>query len=62
MGDLDLFHDESVAYAARLTECGVPCELVTVAGMYHGADGLAGKTPAMQEFRRSVTDHLRTHL
>ena len=62
VGDLDLFHDESVAYAARLTECGVPCELVTVPGMYHGADGLAGKTPAMQEFRRSVMDHLRTHL
>ena len=62
VGDLDLFHDESVAYAARLTECGVPCELVTVAGMYHGADGLAGKTPAMQDFRRSVMDHLRTHL
>ena len=42
VGDLDLFHDESVAYAERaLTECGVPCELVTVAGMYHGADGLA---------------------
>jgi acetyl esterase/lipase len=62
VGDLDLFYDESVAYANRLTDCGVPCELVTVPGMYHGADGLARKTPAMQDFRRSVMDHLRTHL
>jgi acetyl esterase/lipase len=62
VGDLDLFYDESVAYAKRLTDYGVPCELVTVAGMYHGADGLARKTPAMQDFRRSVMDHLRKHL
>jgi acetyl esterase/lipase len=62
VGDLDLLYDESVAYAKRLTECGVPCELVTVPGMYHGTDGLAGKTPAMQDFRRSVMDHLRTYL
>ncbi len=62
VGDLDLFYDESVAYAKRLTECGVPCELVTVPGMYHGADGLAGKSTAMQEFRRSAMDHLRAYL
>jgi hypothetical protein len=30
--------------------------------MYHGADGVAPKAPAMQEFRRSMMDHLRTHL
>ena len=29
-----------------------PCELVTVPGMYHGADGLAPKAGAMQDFRR----------
>jgi acetyl esterase/lipase len=62
VGDLDLLYDESVAYAKRLMEHGVPCELVTVPGMYHGADGLARKTPAMQDFRRSAMDHLRKHL
>ena len=63
VGDLDLFYDESVAYAKRLTECGVPCELVTVPGMYHGADGLAGKRHRpCRTFRRSAMDHLRAHL
>ncbi len=62
VGDLDLLYDESVAYAKRLSECGVPCELVSVPGMYHGADGLAQKTPAMQDFRHSVMNHLRTYL
>ena len=38
VGELDLFYEECVAYAERLTAAGVPCELVTVPGMYHGAD------------------------
>ncbi len=62
VGDLDLFYDESVDYARRLEDAGVECELVTVPGMYHGADGLARKHPAMQAFHRGVVDHLRTHL
>jgi acetyl esterase/lipase len=62
VGDLDILYDESVAYAERLTACGVPCELVTVPGMYHGADGIKPKVLSMQAFRRSMTDHLRTYL
>ena len=62
IGDLDLLYDESVDYARRLQAAGVPCELVTVPGMYHGADGLAMKAPAMQAFRRGSLDHLRTYL
>jgi acetyl esterase/lipase len=62
VGDLDLFYDESVDYADRLRAAGVECELVTVPGMYHGADGLAAKVPAMQAFRRGLLDHLRSHL
>jgi len=62
VGDLDLIYDESVDYAQRLQAAGVPCELVTVPGMYHGADGLAARAPAMREFRRSMTEFLRTHL
>lgn len=62
VGDLDLLYDEAVDYAQRLQACGVRCELVTVAGMYHGTDGLAARTPAMQEFRRSATEFLRTYL
>ena len=62
VGDLDILYDEGVAYAERLTEHGVPCELVTVPGMYHGADGIKPKAPAMRAFRRGMSEHLRTHL
>lgn len=62
VGDLDLFYDESVAYAESLRSSGVQCELVTVPGMYHGAEGLAPKSTAVQNFRLSVDQFLRTHL
>ena len=45
VGDLDILYDEGVAYAERLEACGVPCELVAVPGMYHGADGIKRKVP-----------------
>jgi acetyl esterase/lipase len=62
VGELDLFYDEDVDYAERLRANGVPCELVTVPGMYHGADGVVPKAAVLQDFRRSMTDHLRTYL
>jgi hypothetical protein len=60
--DLDLFYDESVEYAERLSADGVPCELVTVAGMYHAADGIKPNAPVLQQFIASRVQHLRTHL
>jgi acetyl esterase/lipase len=62
VGDLDLFYDEDVDYAENLKAGGVPCELVTVSGMYHGADGIAPKAAVLQDFRRGMTEHLRTYL
>jgi acetyl esterase/lipase len=62
VGDLDLLYDEDVDYAEKLRAAGVPCELVSVLGMYHGADGVAPKARSMQDFRRSLTDHLRAYL
>ncbi|MFP1153616.1 alpha/beta hydrolase [Mycobacterium sherrisii] len=62
VGELDLLYGESVAYAETLKTCGVPCEIVTVPGMYHGADVIAPNAAAMQGFRRSMVDHLRKHL
>jgi acetyl esterase/lipase len=38
VGTLDLFHDEDVAYAKRLKDSGVPCELYLVPGAFHGFD------------------------
>ena len=62
VGDLDVFYDEDVAYAEKLKAAGVPCELVTVAGMYHGADGIVQKASSMRDFRASMVEHLRTYL
>jgi acetyl esterase/lipase len=62
VGDLDILYDESVAYAERLKAHGVPCELVAVSGMYHGADGIKPKVPAMRAFRRGMADHLLAYL
>ena len=38
VGTLDLFHDEDLEYAARLRAAGVPCEVLEVAGAFHGFD------------------------
>jgi acetyl esterase/lipase len=55
VGDIDLFHAEDVTYAQRLTAAGVPCELVVVPGMYHGADGFFdGRAASMTEFRAGL--------
>jgi len=59
VGALDLFHQEDVAYAGRLRAAGVPCELVVVPGMYHGADSfLDGKAAAMTAFRAGMIKSL----
>jgi len=62
VGGLDLFHDEDVDYARRLDAAGVPVELVVVPGMYHAADGLAARAPAMVEFHSSLAAALGTAL
>jgi acetyl esterase/lipase len=38
VGTLDVFHDEDVVYAERLTAAGVPCRLLVVPGAFHGFD------------------------
>lgn len=62
VGELDLLYDESLEYAHRLDADGVSCELVTVPGMYHSAEGLAPHAPQIQAFLGSATEFLRTHL
>jgi acetyl esterase/lipase len=62
VGELDLFYPESVEYAGHLTASGVSCTLVTVPGMYHGADGISPKAKVIKEFRHSMMAHLKAHL
>jgi acetyl esterase/lipase len=54
VGEVDLFHDESVEYAERLRADGVKCELLVVPGMYHAAQRFAPDVPSMVEFERSA--------
>jgi acetyl esterase/lipase len=62
VGDLDVFYQEDVDYAERLQASGVVCTLVTVAGMYHGADAVAPKSLSLKGFHGGAHDHLRTYL
>lgn len=58
VGELDLFHDEDVERARRLAESGVACELVTVPGMYHGADAVQPSPPSLVAFQGSASSAL----
>lgn len=62
VGDLDLFHDEDLEYAARLREAGVECDLHVVPGMYHAAERMRPDAPSMVEFQRRQVEALRVAL
>ena len=53
VGTCDLFHDEDLAYAARLREAGVDCALHVSPGAYHGFDGVEPDVPVSRAFRES---------
>jgi len=62
VGERDLFYAEDVDYAEKLKASGVPCTLVTVPGMYHGADAFAPKSLSLKDFHPGLRAHLRTYL
>ena len=62
VGTRDLFHDEDVAYARRLTEVGVPCTLAVVDGAFHGFNLIAGKAQVSRDFNGGYADALRRAL
>jgi acetyl esterase/lipase len=41
VGTVDLFRDEDIAFAQRLMQAGVPCELHVHPGSYHAAETFA---------------------
>jgi acetyl esterase/lipase len=59
VGTLDLFHDEDLAYAKRLTEAGVPCDLEIVPGAFHGFDAIRPAARVSQSFFDAQCDRLR---
>ena len=62
VGTNDLFHDEDLAYAERLTAAGVPCEVEVVPGAFHDFDLWASKSPVAQRFFNSQCEMLRAAL
>jgi acetyl esterase/lipase len=59
VGDLDLFHDEDLDYARRLTRSGVACELTEVPGAFHGFDVVLSGAPVSVRFREAQISALR---
>jgi acetyl esterase/lipase len=62
VGGADLFRDESVAYAARLLEAGVPTELHVYPGAPHGFDVLVPAAGVARRCNAALTDALRQAL
>ncbi|WP_425445735.1 alpha/beta hydrolase [Umezawaea tangerina] len=62
VGTLDLFHDEDLTYASRLQSAGVPCEVVTVPGAFHGFDGMFRGTRVARGFWEAQATALRRAL
>jgi len=59
VGTLDLFHDEDLEYARRLTDAGVPCELHVIPGAYHGFDASEPKAAVSRDFVARLLEALR---
>ena len=62
VGTYDLFHDEDLAYAQRLNEAGVACEVRVVEAAYHGFDAVSRKAPVARQFRASYLAALQRAL
>ncbi|MFF2327101.1 MULTISPECIES: alpha/beta hydrolase [unclassified Streptomyces] len=50
VGTLDLFVDEDLDYARRLSAAGVPCETLVVPGAFHGFESIYPDAPVSREF------------
>jgi acetyl esterase/lipase len=59
VGGADLFMKEDAEYAQRLTEQGVPTELLIVPGAYHAFDRIAPETRIAQRFKQAKMDAFR---
>lgn len=62
MGALDIFHDEDAAYAQRLKECGIECEIDIISGAFHGFDVFDPQLPLVQNFRKAQIAALKKYL
>ncbi|AZM62404.1 MULTISPECIES: alpha/beta hydrolase [unclassified Streptomyces] len=61
VGELDVFRDENLDYAARLRAHGVPVELHLYPGAYHAFDLFAPRSHLATSFHRALNDYLVRH-
>lgn len=59
VGSIDLFVNEDIEYARRLTQANVPTELLVIPGAFHGFDRMASETKLAQTFNQSKLEALR---
>jgi acetyl esterase/lipase len=59
VGTLDLFYQESLEYARRLRDAGVPVQQEIVPGAFHAFDQIADKAPISTKFFESQCEYLR---
>jgi acetyl esterase/lipase len=62
VGTHDLFHDEDLAYADRLSAAGVPCQVEVIPGAFHGFDAIVPKASVSRSFFASQCASLRSAL
>jgi len=62
VGSLDVFYDEDAAYAQRLKECGIECQMDIIPGAFHGFDVFDPKLSIVQDFRKSQISALKEYL
>lgn len=62
VGDVDLFHDEDLAYAERLRAAGTDVTVDVVPGAPHGFDGWGAGTTIVRDFLARADDWLRTRV
>jgi acetyl esterase/lipase len=60
VGDCDLFFDEDIAYARRLSASGVQCKLNVVPGAYHGFDIVRSNAGVTRAFSRKLSGGSRS--
>ena len=63
VGQLDPFRDESIAYAQRMLQAGVPVELHVVSGATHGFEAIFPDSElsikAVNEYVKALADALK---
>ena len=62
VGTVDLFRDEAIAFAQRLMQAGVPCELHVHPGSYHGSESFAPEAALSQRIWAGRIDALKRAL